>query len=598
MNYLANNLNLLKKRFPYLYKNLKDITTENDRFPIELSKNGSPTIQVEGIYVHSRFNPYVEAEKFIKSEISNKAGLIIFAGFGLAYHIESFLQTYNNINIIIIEPDISFFATALSARDYSHIIESDRVNFLITPDPESCGILLEKYPEKTVQLIKLRSVYNKDKEFYIKLDRYVQNYISRKEININTLKRFGKLWVRNLAANAGLLSEAPGINRIYGIFDKVPALLIAAGPSLDHVKPYLKELQKKFLIVSVDTSLRACLEEGVEPDFTVVVDPQYWNSRHLDRCHTNKTILLSETSTYPSVFRQIKGKLFLCSTAFPLGLFMEEKTELKGKLKAGGSVATAAWDFCRILSISDIWCTGLDLGFPEKQTHCKGSYFEQRAHWLSERLQPSETFSWHALNDAGLHSVESNSGNKTWTDKRMSLYIRWFEEQMSKYNNINSWNLSEEGIKINGMPRKTIDEALKEPDRRDLIDEEIRRIKMIETAPELKNKLYNTYDLLIRELGNLHNLASKGMAITQLLESLFNNGSNIEKNLYQLSELDNLIMNSVSKDIAGFILQEFVSTLLKDDREKSGEKIISNSFKLYKELFDSTDFHIKLLRKP
>ncbi|MDA3809385.1 MAG: DUF115 domain-containing protein [Spirochaetaceae bacterium] len=597
MSHLENNLFNLKKRFPLLHAFLMSQDIIMDLYPVELSKEGSPTILINGNYVHSRFNPIRESERYIKNEISNEAGFIIFAGFGLAYHIEYFLKSYENINFLIVEHDVQFFLHALSARDFKEVILSERVQFLIGTEPEDCGIILEQNPGKVIQLLKLRSVYDKNEDFYKNLDIFIQNYVSRKEINLSTLKRFGKLWVRNLAVNARQLAIAPGINRIRGRFCEIPALLIAAGPSLDRIKPYLHELKQRFLIVAVDTALRACLEENIEPDFTVVVDPQYWNSRHLDRCYTNETILLSEISTYPSVFRQVKGKVFLCSTDFPLGLFMEGKTEIKGKLKAGGSVATAAWDFCRTLSITEIWCAGLDLGFPGKQTHFKGSFFEQRAHWLSDRTFPSESMSWHALIDAGLKKIESNSGNITWTDKRMSIYSRWFEEQMEKYKTVQSWNLSDEGIKINGMPQRDIKAALALPPVRKSIDLIIKEIKNIHTEKELHNQLENIFQNLIHELTNLNDLATEGMNLITALEKSFNKKENLQLKLNELSNLDEKILHSVSKDIAGFILQNFINNLLKNNHQNESSEIIANSFNLYKELHDSSTFHLDLLNK-
>jgi len=596
MNFFLKNMESLKRRFPFLYESLTSQQFHESKYTSEMSRAGLPTLQIDGNYIHSKFDPKREATRFIDNEISREAGIVIFAGMGLGYHIEELITTDNSTEILVIEPDRDLFLFALSVRDLTDLIMSDTVQFLIGGEPEDCALILEQFPGKIVQLIKLRSLYSKDKLFYEKLDLFIQNYVSRKEINLSTLKRFGQLWVRNLSDNAQQLAQAPGIYELAGRMEPFPALLIAAGPSLDKIKPHLKDLKNRFLIVAVDTSLRACLNAGIEPDFTVIVDPQYWNSRHLDHCNTQETILLSETSTYPSVFRQIRGNTFLCSSSFPLGLYLEEKTEIKGKLKAGGSVATAAWDFCRILSIKDIWCAGLDLGFPNKQTHCRGSFFEQRSHWLSSRNSPSETFSWHALHDAGLRTVESNSDNITWTDKRMSLYSRWFEEQMDKYKEIQSWNLSDEGIKIHGMPRKALDDALKKPIIRKNLDSEIKKIKKIRPDSTLSIKLGKAFIELINALEKLKDLSDQGRQISKNLESSFKNNKDLTDNLSKLSVLDNKILNSLSKDIAGFILQNFISSLIRDNKKKTGVEIIRTSYNLYNELYDSVIFHINLLK--
>ncbi len=597
MNLFNSNMNLLKRRFPYLHDMILSYSSNTLHYSAEISRSGDPTLQINGTYIHSKFDPRREASRFISGKISPEAGIVIFAGLGLGYHAEEFIRIDNVRDIIIVEPDIDLFILALHERELSSLIQCSRVRFLIGGEPEDCSLFLEQHPGKIVQLIILRSLYSIKQTFYEHLEIFIQNYASRKEINLSTLKRFGKLWVRNLSENARQLADAPGINTLKDLLSSYPALLIAAGPSLDQVKPHLKELQKRFLTIAVDTSLRACIDAGIEPDFTVVVDPQYWNSRHLDRCKTNKTILLSETSTYPTVFRQITGKTFLCSSSFPLGLYLEEKTEIKGKLKAGGSVATAAWDFCRTLNIDDIWCTGLDLGFPGKQTHCRGSFFEQRAHWLSERVSPSETFSWHALNDAGLSAVESNSGTLTWTDKRMSVYSRWFEEQMLNYKNIRSWNLSEGGIKIQGMPKKFLKEALEKPIIRDDLNDALKTVLQIQTPNSLLEKLDAAMNELLAGLRHLKGLSEVGLKGTQSLKIAFENREDLQPYLDKLTELDEKIIKSVSKDIAGFILQNFISGIIRDNSEKKGVEIINNSINLYRELHNSVLFHLNLLEK-
>lgn len=597
MNPFDTNMNLLKNRFPYLHEMILSYSSNTLHYSTELTKSGDPTLQINGTYIHSKFNPRREAVRFISGKISPEAGIVIFAGLGLGYHAEEFIKSDDFRDIIIVEPDTNLFILALHERELSSLIQCTRLRFLIGGEPEDCSLFLEQHPGKIVQLLILRSLYSTKQPFYDHLERFIQNYASRKEINLSTLKRFGKLWVRNLSENSRQLAEAPGINTLKNLLSSFPALLIAAGPSLDQIRPHLKELQKRFLTIAVDTSLRACLDAGIEPDFTVVVDPQYWNSRHLDHCKTNKTILLSETSTYPTVFRQITGKTFLCSSAFPLGLYLEEKTEIKGKLKAGGSVATAAWDFCRTLDIDDIWCAGLDLGFPSKQTHCKGSYFEQRAHWLSGKVSPSETFSWHALNDAGLSAVESNGGTLTWTDKRMSVYSRWFEEQMTNYPNIHSWNLSDDGIKIQGMPQKLLKEALEKPIIRDNLNDALNTVMQIQTEDSLWEKLTSAIYELLEGLNYLKELSEIGLKDSLKLKIAFESNEDLQPYLDKLTELDEKIINSVSKDIAGFILQNFISGIIRDNSEKKGIDIIENSIDLYRELQNSVLFHINILNK-
>ena len=84
------------------------------------------------------------------------------------------------------------------------------------------------------------------------------------------------------------------------------------------------------------------------------------------------------------------------------------------------------------------------------------------------------------------------------------------------------------------------------------------------------------------ELKNLMVLAETGMNTTKALKRAFKKNKNLQGTLVKLTELDQLIINSMSKDIAGFILQNFINSLLKDIKKKSGLEIIQNSYGLVK----------------
>ena len=234
-----------------------------------------------------------------------------------------------------------------------------------------------------------------------------------------------------MCKNLSVLRDLPGIASFADILADVPVLVLAAGPSLDRILPDLPRLRKRCAIIAVDTALRATLRAGVEPDFIVLVDPQYWNWRHLDGLSCPNSILITESAAWPAVFRFKTRATCLCSSLFPLGKFLEARTATRGELGAGGSVSTTAWDFARHLGATRIFMAGLDLGFPDRKTHFTGSIFEERAHTASLRLAPAETAGYHALYGAGPYPVSDYAGNPVLTDKRLILYAWWFESRLA-----------------------------------------------------------------------------------------------------------------------------------------------------------------------
>jgi hypothetical protein len=325
----------------------------------------------------------------------------VILGFGLGYAAEAAAKAGRPL--IIAESRRSLLRRALEERDLSSFLAGNTLAFVVGGNGESAvqaalGLFAAAGPPA---LIRNRALMAADEAWYAGVERGILSYAGRSQVNSATLRRFGRRWVRNLGRNMEAIRDLPGIARLEGILagGGIPVFLAAAGPSLDQAAPFLGEIRKRCVVVAVDTSLRFLLRRGLAPDFTVSVDPQYWNFRHLDRCPAPETWLIAEPAVYPPALRHPFRGVFLCRSHFPLGRFIEDRVEPKGALGAGGSVATSAWDFARILGAPSVWIAGLDLSFPGLKTHFKGALFEGRSHGESGRFVPSETWGFRVLQD-------------------------------------------------------------------------------------------------------------------------------------------------------------------------------------------------------
>ncbi|MCK5199491.1 MAG: motility associated factor glycosyltransferase family protein, partial [Spirochaetales bacterium] len=321
------------------------------------------------------------------------------------------------------------------------------------------------------------------------------------------------------------------------------------------------------------------------------------NTRHLDRIDLSKTILMSESSTNPGIFRKNHKKMFFCGSLFPLGIFIEKYGGSKKRLGAGGSVATTAWDFCRLISSGHLFCGGLDLGFPENKTHFHGSFFEERFHTLTSRITPPEDYTYKAIISGNPFSKGNNTGTYTLTDSRLSIYIQWFEEQI-KINKIsNIWNISPLGIKIEGMDYMDIKKLLNYPDIRDEIDNIRKKIATIstDTVKQTKKTLIQGTNILKDELERLSTLSNKGILLILEYKGGEQGGISVSKLLKGLNEIDNQIMKSDSKEITSFLLQPIIDEIAEKKRAETFDAGIEESKKLYSRIRESSDFHLSLV---
>ncbi|HEY9593399.1 MAG TPA: 6-hydroxymethylpterin diphosphokinase MptE-like protein, partial [Spirochaetia bacterium] len=452
MSLVEENLRVLAARYPSIAALVEDRVGAGPGLEIAAARSGDPTARLDGIHLHSRYDPARDAEQQVAREIDPACTAIICIGFGLGYGPQAARRRFPDRPLLVVEPAPDVFAAALACRDLRPLISDPGVELYVAAHPEGVARLLEGLPLARPAWLRLRPGFQARPAEYRAAEETLHSWSLRRDININTLRRFGRLWVRNLCRNARELAERPGVATLAGAFDGIPALVVAGGPTLDDVAPRLPALRERMLVISVNTPLRPCIARGCPPDFAVVVDPQYWASRFLDWTALPRGAIVAEPSTCPRAFRATEATFFLCGSLFPLGETLERSVGEKGALGAGGSVATSAWDLGRLLGARPLYSAGLDLGFPGHRTHCRGVYTEEM--WLSAagRLAPAEGSAFRSLRDIGLFEVRATGGGTVPTDRRMLLYKWWFENQLRMRPDLEAFTLSPRGVAIEGMP--------------------------------------------------------------------------------------------------------------------------------------------------
>lgn len=470
MNLLLNkNLKLFQQRFPQLAEELITFsqTVENKSYlptdvELELARNSCPTASYNGISLHSKYDPEKESEKQMDIPQINESKNIVFMGFGLGYSPIALAKKYPEKKLVLIENNPLWVLFAFSILDWEPVLKHPYCVFFIdAPQPTIIGVL-ERMNLRDCYFTKITAHMAHSGQWFANLFELIQRNKQKSSINKKTQSTFGKLWLRNMSKNMEWIGKLDGICRYKDKGENVPALILAAGPSLDTMLPYLKQLKERAVLICVDTALRFCLSAGVEPDFIVLVDPQYWNARHLDGLESPSSILITESAAYPSIFRFKCKEKILCSSLFALGKYIETYTGKKGELSPGGSVATTAWEFARYCGCKKIYIIGLDLGYPEKKTHFKGSIFEERCHSQSNRLYTVETQNTSFLNSTTVTKVKDYDGKMLLSDKRMGLYAWWFESRCAAYPQIHTYSLTKESTAIPGIEAATIESFLQE----------------------------------------------------------------------------------------------------------------------------------------
>jgi hypothetical protein len=612
--YYSQNMAALKRIFPLLAEEIEKVNSDEAGFRVETAASGDPTLVYNGLYVHSKMDPKREAERLAAGAAAageeDTPALVL--GFGLGYAFSALAAKFPKRPVIIVEKHPEIIKRALELRDFSAPLAREKLVFVLDAESLTAALsLFESTPGVPPLVIRNRALCDLDKEWYERAEDKIAAWNKRTNVNQATKKRFGKRWVKNLSLNLQAVRDFPGISRLEGILaqNDIPVFLAAAGPSLDETGPYLGEIFKRCLVAAVDTSLRFLCGRKIEPDFVLSVDPQYWNSRHLDRVCPPNTRLVAESAVYPTLLRLPFGGIFLCGSFFPLGRFVEDRVDPKGDLGAGGSVATSAWDFIRLLGAKNVWISGLDLSFPELKTHFHGALFEEKFHASSGRFVPGETSNYRLLRDGRPFYTKRGGGGTVLTDERLSLYASWFENRFSQFPMVENFCLSSGGMEIKGLKIEAIKKLLALPERRKEIDsllkevdETINRDFFSEKARKSREEKYkNAEEALLKGLKAIENLAleaekqAKNSATRCKLGHL--EKIELEKTLEKLNAANIAINNSDVKEIAGFLLPETTNweAEIAETTQDPLLKHLEYSSRLYKALVSAAEFNLKIL---
>ncbi len=348
---------------------LQIIETKSQKLSAKAEKNG------KHILLHSAYDPVKEADALVK-EIEGDLDLVFIFGIGGGYLINAVRKL--NIAAAVIEPDINFFNILIDRFRLDKILEDGKITFFIGGnDDEDIEKFISVTATKKVKFFITRSYAALFADEAMHYQSKVLSVVDKKIININTVSRFDKLWAYNIASNTVEIATHYGVNKFFDKYKNIPAVIVSAGPSLEKNIRKLKEIKKKAVIIAVDTAMKPLSSHKISPHFVITIDPQKKNSKYFRNIYFEDSVLIAESSVDHEALESFKGAVYFIDSIFPLAKYFMKPLGDRGDITMGGSVSTAAYDFAVRIGANPIIMTGLDLSFPNHQTHIKGSYHEE-----------------------------------------------------------------------------------------------------------------------------------------------------------------------------------------------------------------------------
>ena len=307
--------------------------------------------------------------------------------------------------------DSTEFTAGIETYNLENYIYLD--TFFITRSFGVSDLFYEPYQEMSQNVLQAAENYHWS----------VKSALSTKPFTIN------QLW--NLA------DDHIHVSVLDNAFSGQSAILLAGGPSLEMIIPWLKEHGDEVAILTVSRISRRLKEVGVTPDIIFSIDPNPINfnvSREMFH-FADHALLVNLFHLYPQLLGQWKGRHVYSGDLFPW------QTPLNRSLpqRSGSTVTNFALETAINMGFSTIYLAGVDLCYDTRGfTHAKGSI----EHAAGPMLEGGETII--ATNDGRV--AQTTFAYKTAAGNLASLATWAREEKQARVINTNPGAAKMEGI--------------------------------------------------------------------------------------------------------------------------------------------------------
>lgn len=457
MGYLNLNLYNIKKKNVKLFDSLSEIIKNGStvkKMQIIKSRTNDDIIEVfnegEKIRLNSIYNPKREAEIWAKKyEDTEQATSLIMYGYGSGYFFEQVKEKLTDLaSIFLYEPDVEVFLFCLDKFDLTEILSYNKIFIYVDGINERdffydlCSNISWSMLSK--QIICIHTGYDKiNRSKYIDFQKNINEYMYALKISENTSIKYSKKFTINIIKNLHFIKESNYLGEFKNILmNKIPVIIVSAGPSLDKNVNELKKAEKKALILATDTAVKTLLKFNIMFDAIVTIDGDKKLDSIDNGCCESKC-MFTVPDAKNEFLEKNKGRKIWINGAGYLEKLYSRFGYIFPQYDAGGSVATSAFQIATIMGTNRIILVGQDLAYDGKVTHT------------------GNTIDIYEENGESLY-VEGVFGERVKTRYDWIRYLRWFEKAIEQLENkIEVIDATEGGAKINGTKIMNLSEAIK-----------------------------------------------------------------------------------------------------------------------------------------
>lgn len=419
MNFLVENLDILSKRFPFLYFLLiSQINTKNrasDSYQ-EYSK-----IEIDNFDVLFIYKCQIKESAFedLKIWLTKENKRLFF-----------FDDDLNNLRF--------FFQTKLA----NDLLKYENISFhFFTKIPQ----LVEQItPDLKSKKIKIITFTNNSKKFEALKKEVMHQAIISYFANHDRI--YSHKIFKNFYSNIDKLQNSFLINKFKNKFKDKPAIVLGAGPSLKYSFETLKRLQNNALFIAGGSAITCLSKMGILPHLGVIIDPNFEEYQRMKEAEAFEIPMIYSTRVNSGVFKTFNGPLGYIKSEI-CGFFevwldeelkITSKSLYKKKLEKALTVTTVSLMLAKFLGCNPIILDGIDLAYSQNQRYSVDII-------KNNQINSSQT------SNIETYLTKDKHNNEIYTNLNWEIEKDWIKTFAKDNKKIKFLNATKDGMKINNI---------------------------------------------------------------------------------------------------------------------------------------------------
>lgn len=442
----SQNLNLLRSKDPSLAIHLALSPPQTPSSFLDQSKTESSQ---------------KEAQTFSFLHQSEPVTRILFYGAkltGQLCSLDTWLSQNPKRQLILFEDQIEVYRELFSTELGSYILKHPQINFFFMGIEHFWELKKNKILKLLSQpfLIQGLPSLKKKEKFASFKDKLIALSIDQ-NIQFAEYLHVSPLMYENILYNLPKIAKSTLLYDLKDQFKNKPAIICGAGPSLNKNGHLLKELKEKALLFAGGRALSVLNDLGVEPHFSIGIDP-YEQHKATLRCNNYFELpLIFRLRMFQGATQLNQGSRIYApgATGYSFVQWIEKSLGLNSPfLDEGLNVVNFNLSVAKILGCNPIILVGSDLAYTDNQAYSKSIPDEQV-------LPNSFEIDEHDLTLNRGYLKKDAKGQPIFTLWKWVEEAKWIEEFAEKNPDLELINATEGGLKLKGIENLSLEAAKK-----------------------------------------------------------------------------------------------------------------------------------------